>query len=119
MFIKDFGPLVSYLLGGLRLFGALGSYSCWGLIGSLKTWCCVHKTCRFLKVRNCFGPEVLLFWVSCVKNFLVVSGSYKFWVLRFMFFVGPYINIFVVLHKTFGVLCSRAQGPLLLMKQKL
>ena len=36
MFIKDFGPLVSYLLGGLRLFGALGSYSFWGLLGSLK-----------------------------------------------------------------------------------
>ena len=66
MFIKDFGPLVAYLLGGLRLFGALGSYSFWGLLGSLKTWCCVHKTCRFLKVRNFFGPEVLFFLVSCV-----------------------------------------------------
>ena len=33
VFIKDFGPLVSYLWGGLRLFGALGSYSFWMFLG--------------------------------------------------------------------------------------
>ena len=54
--------------------------------------------------------------VSCVYNFLVVS----FLALRFIIFWAlmlDYVSIFFVLHKTFGVLCSRAQGPLLLMKQ--
>ena len=92
-----------------------------GALGSLKTWCCVHKTVCFLKLKseNFLGLRFSFFLVSCLYNFLVVSGSYKFWALRFIFFGRPFSNIVVVLHKTFGVLRSRAQGPLFLMKQTL
>ena len=54
--------------------------------------------------------------VVCLDFFSQAHTSFGF--LGSYVFVGPYINISVVLHKTFGVLCSRAQGPLLLMKQK-
>ena len=54
----------------------------------------------------------------------LVVGLDNFWGLRLIKVLGslvhkklgPYVHIFFVLHKTFGALCSRAQGPLLLMK---
>ena len=56
--------------------------------------------------------------VSCVYTFLWGSQAHKkFWALRFIFFWAPMLIWFCVLYKTFGVLCSRAQGPLLWMKQ--
>lgn len=91
-----------YVFGGLSLID-------FRVLGSSKTWCCVHKVCRCPKFREFWGPEVLFSLVSCVYHFfgglrfITVLGS------QVHNFLGPYV-ILVVLRKTFSVLCSRAQG---------
>ena len=61
-----------------------------GALGSLKIWCCVQKL--VVSSQNFLGLRCS-FFVSCVYIFLVVSGSSKFWDLRFTTYLGPYLNI--------------------------
>ena len=68
-----------------------------------------------MKVGEFFGSEVPFFGVIFLI-FLVGSGSYKFWALRFIFFRRSLRNTINILYRTFGVLYSRAQGPFLFIK---